>query len=433
MIWEIIVQSLDLSMAKFPKFISILSDHGFKVTFADEQDTLFLRKSLEALIPLPNPIKEVYFSRNEFSGVTEDSRGGLYDLVCEDEQGNTFIVEMQLGYYAHYMQRAMFYAFQKFNTTVEKGKYFFDNLTPIYCIGFLAHNIFPSKEYYHYGTLKNQFGETMDTQIVHIIVEIRKFNKAKEQVQNDLDKLIYTMKNIDRIYEELEIPEFYTEEWIDSAIKKLQTTAMTAEQRMQYSMTIAKNASIKYMIDAEIQKVREEAIERAKEETEQQMREEVRKAEEKVKKAREQAQEKAKKAEAKANAKVRKAQEEAKEKAQRAEEKIKKAKERAQEEARKTKERAQEEARKAKEQAQEEARKAKEQAQEEARKAKEQAQEEARKAKEQAQEEARKAKEQAQEEKKQAALELLQNGVPVEVVAKSLHLSVEFVNSLSNQ
>ena len=246
-------------MAKIPKFISILSDHGFKVTFADEQDTLFLRKSLEALIPLPHPIKEVYFSRNEFSGVTEDSRSGLYDLVCEDESGNTFIVEMQLGYYQHYMERAMFYAFQKLNTMVEKGKYFFDNLTPIYCIGFLAHNIFPSKEYYHYGTLKNQFGETMNTQIVHIIVEIRKFNKTKGQIQSDLDKLIYTMKNVDRLHEEAEIPEFYTEEWIDNAIKKLQTTAMTAEQRMKYSMAIAKNASIKYMMDEEIRQATEEA------------------------------------------------------------------------------------------------------------------------------------------------------------------------------
>jgi len=71
------------------------------------------------------------------------SRGGVFDLVCEDEKQRTFIVEMQLGYYKHFIQRAKFYAFQKFNTLVEKGEYKFDNLTPIYCIGFLAKGIFP--------------------------------------------------------------------------------------------------------------------------------------------------------------------------------------------------------------------------------------------------------------------------------------------------
>ena len=125
------------------KFISLLSDYGFKVAFADESNTLFLRKALQALIKSKTPIKKVQFLRNEFVGITEESRGGVFDLVCEDEKQRTFIVEMQLGYYKHFIQRAKFYAFQKFNTLVEKGEYKFDNLTPIYCIGFLAKGIFP--------------------------------------------------------------------------------------------------------------------------------------------------------------------------------------------------------------------------------------------------------------------------------------------------
>lgn len=40
------------------KFISLLSDYGFKVTFADESNTLFLRKALQALIKSETPIKK---------------------------------------------------------------------------------------------------------------------------------------------------------------------------------------------------------------------------------------------------------------------------------------------------------------------------------------------------------------------------------------
>jgi len=116
------------------KFISLLSDYGFKVAFADESNTLFLRRALQALIKSEIPIKKVQFLRNEFVGITEDSRGGVFDLICEDEEQRTFIVEMQLGYYKHFIQRAKFYAFQKFNTLVEKGEYKFENLPSIYCI-----------------------------------------------------------------------------------------------------------------------------------------------------------------------------------------------------------------------------------------------------------------------------------------------------------
>jgi len=134
-------------------FISILSDYGFKLTFGDQSDTTFLRKALQAIIKSEYAIESVEFLTNEVVGITKTARAGLYDLVCEDEKGKTFIVEMQLGYYEHFIQRAKFYAFHRFNTLVKKGKYKFENLTPIYCIGFLAKSIYPeSDQYFHlYG------------------------------------------------------------------------------------------------------------------------------------------------------------------------------------------------------------------------------------------------------------------------------------------
>lgn len=231
------------------KFISLLSDYGFKVAFADESNTLFLRRALQALIQSEIPIKKVQFLRNEFVGITEDSRGGVFDLVCEDEKQRTFIVEMQLGYYKHFIQRAKFYAFQRFNTLVEKGKYQFDNLTPIYCIGFLAKGIFPkSSEYYHFGRLMNQKGEELDQQITHIIVEINKFEKKENDIQSDLDKLIYIMKNLENIKGVDQLPKFLTEDWIEQAMKKLDKSQMTPDQRMHYEMMLAKNATIIEML-----------------------------------------------------------------------------------------------------------------------------------------------------------------------------------------
>ena len=242
------------------KFISLLSDYGFKVAFADESNTLFLRRALQALIKSDIPIKKVQFLRNEFVGITKDSRSGVFDLICEDEQQRTFIVEMQLGYYKHFMQRAKFYAFHRFNTLVEKGEYRFDNLTPIYCIGFLAQGIFPkSKEYYHFGRLKNQKGEELDPQITHIIIEINKFEKKESDIQSDLDKLIYIMKNLEHIKGLDQLPKFLTEDWIEQAMSKVDKSQMTPDQRMYFEMMLAKNGSIIQMMQEENQQIAEEA------------------------------------------------------------------------------------------------------------------------------------------------------------------------------
>jgi len=243
------------------RFVSILSDYGFKATFGDEKNTLFLRTALQALIQSDTVIKEVKFLRNEFEGITIESRGGLYDIICEDEKGNTFIVEMQAGFYKNYIQRSKFYAFHRLNTMVKKGLFKYENLKKIYSIVFIGNKIFPKSElYYHFGTLKNQIGENLDDQITHVIVEISKFEKKLEDIHTNLDKLIYLMKNLETIIKEANLPPFLSEDWIEQALLKLDKVQMTPQQRMFFEMTMAKQASMLEMKQAEDKRLAKKAI-----------------------------------------------------------------------------------------------------------------------------------------------------------------------------
>ena len=104
-------------------YIPIISDYGFKATFGNETDSLFLRTALQALIKSDTPIREVHFDKNAFEALTIDSRSGIFDLACTDENGSQFIVEMQLGQAPHFIQRMKFYALHKFNTVVERGEF----------------------------------------------------------------------------------------------------------------------------------------------------------------------------------------------------------------------------------------------------------------------------------------------------------------------
>lgn len=255
---------MNVSDSENQRFIPLISDYGFKVTFGNESNTLFLRRALQALIQSETTIEAVSFLPNETGRLTKDRRGGIYDVACQDAAGNFFIVEMQLGGYPQFIQRMKLYSLFRFNTLVKKGDYTFDKLPRIYCIGILAETILPNiASYYNQAVLRNQQGELIDDQTVFVTVELSKFDKALADIYSDLDKLIYTMKTVHTVTEPIQYPAFWTEEWLRVAIDELDKRNMSPEELLNYEMTLSANA---LAVHNEKKKI-EKAIAESKQET----------------------------------------------------------------------------------------------------------------------------------------------------------------------
>jgi predicted transposase/invertase (TIGR01784 family) len=239
-------------------YIPIISDYGFKATFGNETDSLFLRTALQALIKSDTPIREVKFDKNAFEGLTIDSRSGVFDLSCTDENNNQFIVEMQLGDAPHFVQRMKFYALHKFNTVVEKGEFDYTNLPKIYAVAILQKNILPTTHFHTVANLRSEHGEIIDSQMTFITVELAKFSKHVVDIDrnagaNNLDKLVYTMKTL-HTTQPTQYPAFWNEEWLKRAIDELDTRKMTPEERAYFARVTAANAEA---VKAERQKIQE--------------------------------------------------------------------------------------------------------------------------------------------------------------------------------
>ena len=234
-------------------YIPIISDYGFKATFGNEADDLFLRTALQALIKSDTPIREVHFDKNAFEALTIDSRSGVFDLSCTDENGSQFIVEMQLGYTPHFIQRMKFYTLHKFNTLVQRGQFDYANLPKIYTIALLEKNILPTAHFHTIANLRSEQGEIIDKQMTFITVEMAKFSKQAADIETDLDKLVYTMKTI-HTAEPTQYPAFWNEEWLKRAIDELDTRKMTPEKRAYFARVTAANAEA---VKAERQKIQE--------------------------------------------------------------------------------------------------------------------------------------------------------------------------------
>ncbi len=244
-------------------FIPIISDYGFKATFANEANTLFLRKALQALIKSEIPIREIKFDKNAFEALTIDSRSGIFDLSCTDENGSQFVVEMQLGYAPYFVQRMKFYALHKFNVMVEKGEFDYEGLPKLYAIAFLEKNILSTTNYHTIANLRSEKGEIIDHQMTFITVELSKFEKKVIDIQTDLEKLTYTMKTLHRITDVSEYPQFWNEDWLKRAIDELDTRKMTPEERAHFARITAANAEAVKAEKRKIEEIKLSAIQKA--------------------------------------------------------------------------------------------------------------------------------------------------------------------------
>lgn len=113
----------------------------------------------------------------------------------------------------------------------------------IYCIGILAKTIFTQiTDYHNIAILRNAKNETIDDQLTFLTVELDKFDKQENNIENDLDKLIYTMKNLHTVTEASQFPKFWSEEWLKKAISEVDLRNMTPEQKLAYEMTLSANA-----------------------------------------------------------------------------------------------------------------------------------------------------------------------------------------------
>ena len=100
-----------------------------------------------------------------------------------------------------------------------------------------------------------------------ITLELAKFKKNLNDIHSNLDKLIYTMKNLHKAKTPKQYPQFWNEEWLDVAIKELDTKKLTPEQRFAYEMTISKNAVILRNEEKKIKAAVDKAEEKAREST----------------------------------------------------------------------------------------------------------------------------------------------------------------------
>ena len=184
------------------KYINPYTDFGFKKIFGEEASKPQLIDFLNALLPNSEKIVELNFKNTEQLGPTDLDRKAVYDIYCENDKGEKFIVELQKAKQNYFKERTIYYSTFPIREQAEKGEWNY-NLKAVYCVGILDftfddYESEPERnDFLHTVKLKNQHGKVFYDRLTYVYLEMPNFAKTESQLETRLDKWLYFIKHLE--------------------------------------------------------------------------------------------------------------------------------------------------------------------------------------------------------------------------------------------
>ena len=233
------------------KYINPYTDFGFKKIFVEEASKPLLIDFLNALLPEQNKIIDLTFKNTEQIGLTDLDRKAIYDIYCENDKGEKFIVELQKAKQNYFKERTIYYSTFPIREQAEKGEWNY-KLKAVYCIGILDftfddYESEPERsEVVHTIKLKNQNGKVFYDKLTYIYLEMPNFVKTENDLTTRLDKWLYFIKHLEDFQS---IPSIFRDEVFMQAFEKAELANLGQVELDRYENSLKVYRDLKGVID----------------------------------------------------------------------------------------------------------------------------------------------------------------------------------------
>jgi predicted transposase/invertase (TIGR01784 family) len=234
------------------KYLNPFTDFGFKKIFGEEASKPLLIDFLNALLHQSDKIVDLSFKNNEQLGQTDLDRKAIYDIYCENEKGEKFIVELQKAKQNYFKERTVYYSTFPIREQAEKGEWNY-NLKAVYCVGILDftfddYETEPEKsEVVHTIKLKNQYGKTFYDKLTFIYLEMPNFKQTETELETRLDKWLYFIKHLEDFQT---IPTIIADEVFSQAFEKAELAKFGQAELANYENSLKIYRDLKGVIDS---------------------------------------------------------------------------------------------------------------------------------------------------------------------------------------
>ena len=185
------------------KYINPYADFGFKLLFGTAMNKELLISFLNALLLKEETVKDVTYLNAEHLDTQEYDRRAVFDVYCENEKGEKFLVEMQRGEQQFFKDRSVYYATFPIREQSQRGKWDYE-LKAVYIIGILnfTFNDTDGDYFHHEVKLVDLYThKVFYDKLTFIYLEMPKFNKKEDELESMFDKWLFVLRNLSSLFE----------------------------------------------------------------------------------------------------------------------------------------------------------------------------------------------------------------------------------------
>ena len=226
-------------MALRERYINPYTDFGFKKLFGTEINKDLLMSFLNSFLDTKEAITSVKYLNSERLGDGVGDRRSVFDVYCETEKGEKFIVEMQKAGQRYFKDRSVYYSTTPIREQAQQGEWNF-RLENVYTVGVLdfvfPNNEYPADEYYHVVKLMDVADKhVFYDKLTFVYLEMPKFNKTENELETMFDKWMYALRNLSRL---LDRPKALQDRIFEKFFNQAEIAQYNEEERREYETSV---------------------------------------------------------------------------------------------------------------------------------------------------------------------------------------------------
>ncbi|RDC61946.1 Rpn family recombination-promoting nuclease/putative transposase [Adhaeribacter pallidiroseus] len=256
-------------MAEFvERYINPFTDYGFKKLFGEEPNKDLLRDFLNVLLQEEQgEIIDLTYLKSEHLGTGELDRKAIFDLYCENNRGEKFIVELQKTKQNFFKDRTVYYSTFPIREQAKRADWNYE-LKAVYTIAILDFVFDEDKKDHNKFRYDIKLTDTETKAVFYdkltfIYLEMPKFNKTVEELETRFDKWLYVIRNLNRLDK---VPEKLRERVFEKLFETAEIARFTPDQVRSYEDSLKYYRDLKNSLDTAREEGLLEGIEKGIEE-----------------------------------------------------------------------------------------------------------------------------------------------------------------------
>ena len=221
------------------KFINPFSDIGFKRIFGQEFSKPLLMSFLNSLLVGEKTIVDITFLDKEQPAIYDEDRSLIYDIYCKTTDDEHIIVEMQNREQPYFKKRSVYYISEAISRQGERGAEWRYAIKAVYLVAFLNFSLPDIGDSFRtdVALMDMKTGRLFSNDLRLIYLQLPHFVKEVDECDNDFDRWIYVLKNMEALNR---LPWAAKNSVFERLSQIADISSLSKEERMKYDEGIRK-------------------------------------------------------------------------------------------------------------------------------------------------------------------------------------------------